>query len=104
MGRVRHDHRPDGRAQGRRPHAGTRPQLPVGEVRGDAPGCMFAPSARLVFRSSADCHVQVFRNPKPDLVALLEQTGGDANGVRGKTDPSKKKVRRDKAVRRDQFV
>ncbi|KAL5403185.1 hypothetical protein PMIN06_005307 [Paraphaeosphaeria minitans] len=44
-------------------------------------------------------HQVVFRNPKPDLVALLEQSGGDANGVRGKTDSSKKKVRRDKAVR-----
>ncbi|KAL1592660.1 transcription factor TFIIF complex subunit Tfg3 [Paraconiothyrium brasiliense] len=43
-------------------------------------------------------HQVVFRNPKPDLVALLEQSGSDANGVRGKSDASKKKARRDKAV------
>lgn len=41
---------------------------------------------------------QTFRNPKPDLVALLEQSGSDANGVRGKGDAGKKKARRDKAV------
>jgi hypothetical protein len=45
---------------------------------------------------------QTFRNPKPDLVALLEASGpaGDANGVRGsKGDAAKKKSRnRDKNV------
>lgn len=46
-------------------------------------------------------HTVTFRNPKPDLVALLAQTGstGDANGVRGKADAAKKKGRsRDKNV------
>jgi hypothetical protein len=45
---------------------------------------------------------QTFRNPKPDLVALLEASGpaSDANGVRGgKGDAAKKKNRnRDKNV------
>jgi transcription initiation factor IIF auxiliary subunit len=41
---------------------------------------------------------QTFRNPKPELVALLAESGAaDANGVRGK-DASKKKARRDKNV------
>ena len=41
---------------------------------------------------------QTFRNPKPELLALLQDSGSaDANGVRGK-DASKKKARRDKAV------
>lgn len=41
---------------------------------------------------------QTFRNPKPELLALLQDSGSaDANGVRGK-DSSKKKARRDKAV------
>ncbi|KAJ4305614.1 transcription factor TFIIF complex subunit Tfg3 [Kalmusia sp. IMI 367209] len=44
-------------------------------------------------------HTVVFRNPKPDLQALLEQSGSDANGVRGKGDAAKNnKKRRDKAV------
>jgi hypothetical protein len=46
--------------------------------------------------------LQTFRNPKPDLVALLAESGpaGDANGVRGgKGDAAKKKSRnRDKNV------
>lgn len=54
---------------------------------------------KLSARTGADQFAQVFRNPKPDLMALLEQSGGDANGVRGKSDASKKKARRDKAVR-----
>lgn len=42
--------------------------------------------------------VQTFRNPKPDLVALLQESGpADANGVRSK-DAAKKKNRRDKNV------
>lgn len=41
---------------------------------------------------------QTFRNPKPELLALLQDSGSaDANGVRGK-DASKIKKRRDKAV------
>lgn len=45
-------------------------------------------------------HTVTFRNPKPDLAALLEASGGDANGVRGpKGDAAKSgKKRRDKAV------
>jgi transcription initiation factor IIF auxiliary subunit len=45
-------------------------------------------------------HTVTFRNPKPDLLAILQESGpaGDANGVRGKTDPAKKKGRRDKNV------
>ena len=45
-------------------------------------------------------HTVTFRNPKPDLLALLAESGpaGDANGVRGKGDASKKKGRRDKNV------
>jgi transcription initiation factor TFIID/TFIIF subunit len=46
-------------------------------------------------------HTITFRNPKPDLVALLAQSGptGDSNGVRGKGDAAKKKGRsRDKNV------
>ncbi|KAF2851815.1 transcription initiation factor-like protein subunit [Plenodomus tracheiphilus IPT5] len=43
-------------------------------------------------------HQVTFRNPKPELLALLQETGAaDANGVRGK-DASKKKNRRDKNV------
>ncbi|KAG9204189.1 hypothetical protein B5807_03289 [Epicoccum nigrum] len=43
-------------------------------------------------------HQVTFRNPKPELLALLQDSGSaDANGVRGK-DASKKKARRDKAV------
>lgn len=42
--------------------------------------------------------IQTFRNPKPELLALLQDSGSaDANGVRSK-DASKKKSRRDKAV------
>lgn len=41
---------------------------------------------------------QTFRNPKPELLALLVESGGaDANGVRGKDATSKKK-KRDKNV------
>jgi len=38
-------------------------------------------------------HPITFRNPKPDLITLLSQSGstGDANGVRGKGDAAKKK-------------
>jgi hypothetical protein len=45
-------------------------------------------------------NLQTFRNPKPDLVALLAESGpaGEANGVRGKGDATKKKGRRDKNV------
>ncbi|KAF2015028.1 SAS complex, SAS5 subunit/transcription initiation factor IID, subunit 14 [Aaosphaeria arxii CBS 175.79] len=45
-------------------------------------------------------HTVTFRNPRPDLLALLAETGpaGDANGVRGKADATKKKGRRDKNV------
>lgn len=45
-------------------------------------------------------HTVTFRNPKPDLLAILQESGpaGDANGVRGKTDAAKKKGRRDKNV------
>jgi len=56
---------------------------------------LFSPGMNMAI----DRFAQVFRNPKPDLMALLEQSGGDANGVRGKSDASKKKARRDKAVR-----
>lgn len=41
---------------------------------------------------------QTFRNPKPELLAILQESGSaDANGVRGK-DAAKKKNRRDKNV------
>ncbi|KAH7132639.1 yeats family-domain-containing protein [Dendryphion nanum] len=45
-------------------------------------------------------HTITFRNPRPDLLALLAETGpaGDVNGVRGKGDAAKKKGRRDKSV------
>lgn len=43
-------------------------------------------------------HPVTFRNPKPELLALLQESGpADANGVRGK-DATKKKARRDKNV------
>jgi transcription initiation factor IIF auxiliary subunit len=43
--------------------------------------------------------IQTFRNPKPELLSLLQESGpaGDANGVRSK-DAGKKKNRRDKTV------
>lgn len=43
---------------------------------------------------------QSFRNPKPELLALLEQSGpaGDANGVRGKGDAAKKKGKKNQTV------
>jgi len=41
---------------------------------------------------------QTFRNPKPELIALLQESGAaDANGVRTK-DAAKKKNKRDKNV------
>ncbi|KAF2748894.1 hypothetical protein M011DRAFT_493650 [Sporormia fimetaria CBS 119925] len=44
-------------------------------------------------------HTITFRNPKPDLVALLQESGpSDVNGVRGKADAAKKKGRREKNV------
>ncbi|CAI6332768.1 unnamed protein product [Periconia digitata] len=44
-------------------------------------------------------HAVTFRNPKPDLIALLESSGGaETNGARGAKDSSKKKGRRDKTV------
>ncbi|KAF2122922.1 transcription initiation factor TFIID subunit 14 [Lophiotrema nucula] len=44
-------------------------------------------------------HTVTFRNPRPDLVTMLAESGpaGDANGVRGKGD-AKKKARKDKNV------
>jgi len=43
-------------------------------------------------------HQVTFRNPKPELLAILQESGpADANGVRNK-DASKKKNRRDKNV------
>jgi len=43
-------------------------------------------------------HQVTFRNPKPELLALLQESGSaDANGIRGK-DAAKKKNRRDKNV------
>ncbi|KAJ8105078.1 hypothetical protein OPT61_g10398 [Boeremia exigua] len=100
MGRVRHDHRPDGRAQGRRAHTQPRPELPVGALRGQASSCMYTLVRDQAFASNmlANAITQTFRNPKPELLALLQDSGSaDANGVRGK-DASKKKARRDKAV------
>jgi transcription initiation factor IIF auxiliary subunit len=42
--------------------------------------------------------MQTFRNPKPELLALLAESGAaDANGIRTK-DAAKKKNRRDKNV------
>jgi hypothetical protein len=59
-------------------------------------------SANCALDKHALMKLQTFRNPKPDLVALLEASGpaGDANGVRvGKGDAAKKKSRnRDKNV------
>jgi transcription initiation factor IIF auxiliary subunit len=46
----------------------------------------------------ANAPLQTFRNPKPELLALLQESGAaDANGVRNK-DAAKKKNRRDKNV------
>jgi hypothetical protein len=46
----------------------------------------------------ANVPLQTFRNPKPELLALLQESGAaDANGVRNK-DAAKKKNRRDKNV------
>lgn len=43
--------------------------------------------------------MQTFRNPKPELLALLQDSGSaDANGVRSKDTSNKKRGRRDKAV------
>ncbi|KAF2740170.1 transcription initiation factor TFIID subunit 14 [Polyplosphaeria fusca] len=45
-------------------------------------------------------HTVTFRNPRPDLLRLLEESGpaGDANGVRGKEAGAKKKRNKDKNV------
>ncbi|KAF2199551.1 SAS complex, SAS5 subunit/transcription initiation factor IID, subunit 14 [Delitschia confertaspora ATCC 74209] len=45
-------------------------------------------------------HQVTFRNPKPDLLEILRESGsgGDENGVRGKGDPRKKGNRKDKNV------
>jgi len=45
-------------------------------------------------------HTITFRNPRPELVSLLAETGapGDANGVRGKNDAAKKNRKREKNV------
>ncbi|KAF2269916.1 SAS complex, SAS5 subunit/transcription initiation factor IID, subunit 14 [Lojkania enalia] len=45
-------------------------------------------------------HTVTFRNPRPELVALLAESGpaGAENGVRGKGDAAKKKGRKDKNV------
>lgn len=43
-------------------------------------------------------HQVTFRNPKPELLALLQESGSDANGVKGSKDAAKKKNRRDKNV------
>lgn len=52
----------------------------------------------LLAAHTANTAKQTFKNPKPELLALLSDSGSaDANGVRGK-DASKKKARRDKAV------
>ncbi len=45
--------------------------------------------------------LQTFRNPKPELLALLRESGpaGDENGVKVKREePAKKKSRKDKNV------
>lgn len=43
---------------------------------------------------------QTFRNPRPELLVALQESGpaGDANGVRGKVDSAKKKGRGNKNV------
>ncbi|KAF2181946.1 SAS complex, SAS5 subunit/transcription initiation factor IID, subunit 14 [Zopfia rhizophila CBS 207.26] len=45
-------------------------------------------------------HNVTFRNPRPELLALLRESGpaGDENGIRGKADASKKKKGRDRNV------
>lgn len=49
--------------------------------------------------SSTDDTHQTFRNPKPDLLALLRESGpaGDENGIKGK--PASKKNKKEKTVR-----
>ena len=45
--------------------------------------------------------VQVFKNPKPALLAVLKESGpvpGDANGVKARDESAKKKKRPDKGV------
>ena len=45
--------------------------------------------------------VQVFKNPKPALLAILKESGpvpGDANGVKARDESAKKKKRPDKGV------
>jgi len=60
---------------------------------------MFVLCGNLYGPLCANRHAQTFRNPKPDLLTLLEQSGGsDANGVRAKGDATKKKSRREKNV------
>lgn len=44
---------------------------------------------------------QVFKNPKPALLAILKESGplpGDANGVKARDESAKKKKRPDKGV------
>ena len=45
--------------------------------------------------------LQVFKNPKPALLAILKESGpvpGDANGVKAREESAKKKKRPDKGV------
>ncbi len=45
--------------------------------------------------------MQVFKNPKPALLAILKESGpvpGDTNGVKGRDESAKKKKRPDKGV------
>lgn len=45
--------------------------------------------------------MQVFKNPKPALLAILKESGpvpGDANGIKARDESAKKKKRPDKGV------
>ena len=51
--------------------------------------------------------MQVFKNPKPALLAILKESGsvpGDANGVKARDESAKKKKRPDKGVSPSKFL
>lgn len=45
-------------------------------------------------------HTITFRNPKPDLLKALEESGPTENGVKGKAAAEKKKAKKDRNVSR----
>ena len=60
-----------------------------------------ASNSRIQCKADAGRLVQIFKNPKPALLAILKESGpvpGDANGVKARDESAKKKKRPDKGV------